>query len=340
MNTKMLLNRFALLLMLPLLTLIYGCGGGGSADPSSIAPVAVSTLSGTAATGLPIVSGNIMVKCTAGSNLATQSGADGAWTVTLAGQTLPCAAQVSGGTVGGTANSATYHSIAIEPGIVNITPLTDLVVANLAGQAPGSWFDGLSGTALSQRASTAALDTALANVRNAMGSISGMSALSTTNPMTTRFSATASDAVDKMLEALRSAISSSGSSYSAVLGSASAGSNFTLNLPGSGSATSSGSGSGSTGTSTLTISISANGVASPTVTVTGVSKPASQAAFCSEITNASSDSSMSHAIGMAGTFTVNSCSFDGTTGTVSATLALTSPVSITVPYTLTYTYSG
>jgi hypothetical protein len=52
-----------------------------------------------------------------------------------------------------------------------------------------------------------------------------------------------------------------------------------------------------------------------------------------------STTSLSNALGAAGTFTINSCTFNGTVGNVSATLSITNPVVMTVPYTVVYTYN-
>ena len=120
--------------------ILVACGGGsGSSTPSS------STLSGVAAVGTPIANGTINIRCASGSALNTTTSSSGGWQVTLSGQTLPCAVEVSGGTINGVANTMTYHSIATAIGTVNVTPLTDLMVANLAGTAtPTTWFTGLS----------------------------------------------------------------------------------------------------------------------------------------------------------------------------------------------------
>ena len=48
---------------------------------------------------------------------------------------------------------------------------------------------------------------------------------------------------------------------------------------------------------------------------------------------------MNNALGAVGTFTINSCSFNGSVGNVSATLAVTTPIALTVPYTVVYTYN-
>lgn len=352
------LNRIVLSLFLPVLALVYGCGGSSSSSDSTPATAVTpppSTLSGTAATGLPIVSGNISVKCAAGSTLTTTTSTAGAWTVTISGQTMPCAVQVSGGTVGGVANTTPYHSVALAVGTVNVTPLTDMVVANMAGQSPATWFSSISATTLSQTATTTAVSTAVTNVQKALGSVSGMTAMSTTNPMTTAFKAQAGDSMDAMLDAMKTGIAAAKTTYAdiVVVASKGSGASFTVTLPaaatvpaggsstgtGTGTGTGSGSTGGSTGTGTLVVSVSVSGAPATTVTINNTPKPASQANFCAGLTDANASTSLNKALGAAGTFTINSCTFDGTKGSISATLVITSPVSVTVPYTVTYTYS-
>lgn len=192
-----------------------GGGGGGSSTPDA------SILSGVAAVGTPIVNGTINVVCAAGSALTTTTtGSTGAWQITLSGQTLPCAVQVSGGTINGAANATPYHSIATAPGTVNVTPFTDLIVANLAGTAtPSAWFAGLRNTptplaAIGQTQVTAAL----AKLSTAL---SGLTLLSSTNPITTVFTPTAGNVSDDMLIALATALTKTGVMYTSLLSNAS-----------------------------------------------------------------------------------------------------------------------
>lgn len=86
----------------------------------------------------------------------------------------------------------------------------------------------------------------------------------------------------------------------------------------------------------LTLSIMAGGVASADINLNGITKPTTQAEFCADMTSNSS-TSLSNALGAVGTFTVNSCSFNGSVGNVSATLAVAGVGSI--PYTVVYTYN-
>lgn len=213
-------RRYAAISVMCLSALVAGCSGGGS--ESEITGPAASTLSGVAAVGSPIVSGTISVSCATGSTLPTTTTAStGGWQVTLTGQTLPCAVQVTGGTVNGTVNTTSYHSIATALGTVNVTPLTDLIVANLAGSAtPSAWFSGLNTTPAPLTGITQTqVDTALATIGAAL---SGLTALSANNPITTAFTAAPGNASDDMLVALATAMTSSSVTHAALLGSASA----------------------------------------------------------------------------------------------------------------------
>ena len=87
----------------------------------------------------------------------------------------------------------------------------------------------------------------------------------------------------------------------------------------------------------LTLSITVSGVAAADVNLNGVTKPTTQAEFCADMTSNSS-TSLSNALGAVGTFTINSCSFNGSVGNVSATLAIVNPIAMNVPYTVIYTY--
>lgn len=186
--------------------MLAACGGGDDAP-------ATPTLSGTAAVGTPIVGGTVKVSCAGGSPLNTTTSSSGGWTVSTSGQTLPCAVQVSGGTIGGSANTTPYHSLALNFGTVNITPLTDLVVANLSGQAPGTWFNGLSAGQWAAVNSTA-VNTALDKVKSTLG-------LSTTlngaNPLTTDFQAVNGNLMDDVLEAFKAALATAGIDHAALL---------------------------------------------------------------------------------------------------------------------------
>jgi hypothetical protein len=417
---------------------------------------ASSKLGGTAATGAPIIGGTVNVKCAGGSTLSDVTDNSGVWEVTTSGQTLPCAVQVSGGNL---PNGEAFHSVALQFGTVNITPLTDIVVANLAGKTPNEWFTGLNSTAFQQISSTT-VNTALTHLRTALA----LPALDSIDPLTAKFNAVSGDKLDNALEAMKTAYTNygalltqaasgkdfsdyaktyrtalteayaalpttvnsggsttggststtcTGSSSTLTYSSSAAGGPFsngqkvcvaasassltigdkTLSNPvqntavqapyaayaftdaaiakyevifnaanlheinvlsatgtflgqltGSSSSSNTNSGtsnntSGSSGNSTLSLAVTASGISMPAITVSNVPKPSNQTEFCAALTDSNSQTSLNAALGAAGTFTINSCTFNGSVGNVAATLAITSPIAMTVPYSIVYTYN-
>lgn len=432
MNSLPKLGPITRLLGLALPLVLAACGGTST------------SLSGTAATGAPVVGGTVNVKCAGGPAQSTTTADAGTWQVSMAGQTLPCKVKVSGGNL---APGQAFHSLAVDLGTVNITPVTDLVVANLATRAPGTWFDDDS-PAEFQKISKTSVDAALVKVREALPTLG---TLATVNPLTASFKAEKGDALDNVLEAIKTAIPDYSALLAAAQGAAfktyaetyaSALSTALANAAASGSSEtgSTGSGgnssggfackfptsqsrsptaqefalyvktysgdvySGSTtstaaaelkadgqlvvngksyapssycfdtvigstdygntlyvefpegkadlwqkkgehatqlnapGTGNLVLAVKVNGISAPSVSITGVPKPANQSEFCSGVGSSSSPTSLSNALGAVGSFTINSCTFANNVGTVSATLTITSPISLSTPYSVTYTY--
>lgn len=138
MNTRYITGGFLFLLVALLFT---GCGGGGDdPPPTTQPPPATRTLSGTAAAGAPII-GHVVVKDSAGVTRTTQIDANGSYTVEVTGLTAPFVLRAEG-----VAGGRTYvvHSAATAAdvnGNINITPLTDLIVANIARQVAANYFD-------------------------------------------------------------------------------------------------------------------------------------------------------------------------------------------------------
>lgn len=213
-------KRIGMLMLALLLTLLTACGGG-SGGGASIAP-ALPSLSGTTAIGSPIVGGTVDVICASGAALTTTTGMSGDWQITLAGQTLPCAVRVTGGTINGTANTMAYHSIVTSAGIVNVTPLTDLAVANLLGNANlAAWFNGLAAAPTTLATiNNAQIQAALTQLRSALNALTPLAGI---NPITTAFTPTPGNTIDDMLAALQAAIANTpGLTYSMLLGNAAA----------------------------------------------------------------------------------------------------------------------
>lgn len=120
---------------------IHGCGGGGGggvADNDLI-------LSGVAATGSAIDGGTVDVKCATGEGSGTTlSDGTGKYTVTVSGGVLPCLLEVTSKD-----KVTVLHSLAEGTGktaTANITPFTELLVANLSGKDPSTYFKAFAST--------------------------------------------------------------------------------------------------------------------------------------------------------------------------------------------------
>lgn len=186
------------------LALLAACGGGGGGgDTTPVPPVTPATLqiSGTAAIGKALAAAAVDARCGSGSGTATTA-ADGSFSVPVAGGSLPCMLRVtSGGTV--------LHAVANGTGAAataNISPLTELVLAQAASGQPADLFANFDATAQS-KVTAAALSTATAAVATAL---QGTIDLAGVNPFTDRLvAATAGapgNALDGKLDVLASTL--------------------------------------------------------------------------------------------------------------------------------------
>lgn len=108
---------------------LVACGGGGSSGASGT--ITPSVINGMAATGLAIDNGQVSLKCVSGQVNPVNTNADGTFTIDASQITLPCVARVDyQDRVTGSAKK--LHSLARSTGTLNITQVTDLVVANLS----------------------------------------------------------------------------------------------------------------------------------------------------------------------------------------------------------------
>ena len=133
-------------------------GGGPTAAPASL------QLSGVAATGAAMAGAAVKAKCASGAGSAT-TGSDGRYALAVEGGALPCVLEASDGTT-------TLHSVAPaaegSAATAHITPLTELLLAQLTGAEPAALYSTLAAAGMD----TAALDNLLAGALTA-GSGSG-----------------------------------------------------------------------------------------------------------------------------------------------------------------------
>lgn len=194
-----------------LLAALAACGGGGGSDTATGNS---NTTTGVAAIGAPIVGASVTLKCASGATASATTGSDGSWGVRLKSSDYPCAVRVNGGTANGQALPSALHSVAQTTGTTNITPLTDLITAALAGQNPATWYDNAKGGDLSGAITTSGLSIALNNLTTALSTLPGKPALpSGFDPLTSKFKAQQGDAGDDLLESYGSALRAAGLTY-------------------------------------------------------------------------------------------------------------------------------
>jgi hypothetical protein len=98
------------------------------------------TLSGTAAAGAPII-GTVTVKDSAGTERVTTIEADGSYSVDVSGMTPPLALRADGYVGDNEYHLYSAAALVDADGTVNITPFTDLIIADLAGDIAANYYD-------------------------------------------------------------------------------------------------------------------------------------------------------------------------------------------------------
>jgi hypothetical protein len=121
--------------------LLSACGGGG-ATTSTPTPKP-TTLSGMAAAGAPII-GSVTIKDSTTPTAMTKTvpiAADGNYTVDVSDLKAPYMVRADGYVGGNEYHLYSAGTSADVGGTINITPLTDLIVANIAGSIAKTYFD-------------------------------------------------------------------------------------------------------------------------------------------------------------------------------------------------------
>lgn len=196
---------------------LAACGGGSSDTTASV----THTISGSAAVGAPLV-GSVTVKDALGATKTVAIGTNGSYSVDVTGMTAPFIFRASG-----TANGQTYvvHSIATEAdadGKINITQLTDLVVANIAGQIAQNYFDKFEQGSNANAATKTAINAEVSKLKDKLLPIlTALGVDASVDLLRTPFTPLA-DKLDKALDAIQVSVdpSSNVATISSVLSSA------------------------------------------------------------------------------------------------------------------------
>ncbi len=154
------------LTMLAAACMLAACGGGGdggsAASSGGTSSATASSLSGTVAVGDALVGARVTLLDAKGRTATAISGANGAYTLSLAGMTAPfllVATDTAGGNATMYSVAASAPASASTPGIVNITPLTTAIAAELTSD--GNPLDLSAAGTLSARVTPAAVNGAV-----------------------------------------------------------------------------------------------------------------------------------------------------------------------------------
>lgn len=135
------------------LSCFTACGGGGGSQSSTPAAPAPQQqiISGVAAAGWPL-SGTATIKDSKGVQATTPIGVSGIYSIDVSSMTPPFVLRADG-----TVASNTYHiysgaTQADINGNINITPLTDLIISNMAGEAAADYYNSGNFTSLTASA--------------------------------------------------------------------------------------------------------------------------------------------------------------------------------------------
>lgn len=182
---------------LALATLAACGGGGGSSSPSSL------SISGTAATGAAMTGASIKVQCANGTS-STTSNSDGTYSVTVSGGALPCMLEASSNDGTATILHSVVESGAGTSVVANITPITELIVAQLLSNSSlATVFANFSSNTSAQQAITSSNRTAaIAQINSILAPID--SSITRIDPLKGSFKATTAtvsgDATDLLID--------------------------------------------------------------------------------------------------------------------------------------------
>ena len=187
-------------------SLLSACGGGSDSTPA-----ATATVSGTAATGAAIAGGSISMNCVSGASGTTNTGTDGSFSLSVSGITFPCVARVTAST------GEKLHSYVAAAGTANITPVTELLLANLTGGTALDAFDKFDATK-AKTLTAAQVTAAIAAVKAYLITLGVFVTDFPADPMGAKFVAkagtTAGDKVDAMLDDLAAKLKAVGKKLS------------------------------------------------------------------------------------------------------------------------------
>ena len=204
-----------------LLVSLAGCGGGGSSSSgggSTDTGSTSQTLAGTVAKGAAWTGVVVTAKCATGTYTSVPTSSTGAYSISIPSGALPCVLEASDG-------STRLHSVATTT-TAQVTPLTELLVAQLAGTDPSSFMNSVSASSLATTLTPTAISNAQTQVL-AVLTAAGVSTSGVTDLVAGSLTAGSGSGYDGVLDALASSLSTSGTSLTALTGTVAASSGGT-----------------------------------------------------------------------------------------------------------------
>lgn len=191
--------------------LLVACGG----SPSESTPVpggsSSLSLSGVVAKGAALAGATVTANCAAGTATPVTASGTGTYTLTITGGALPCVLQATGT---GADAGLVLHSVATGSGssaTSNITPVTELLVAQLAGQDPAAFMTAADATLLNSTVTTTNIDAAKTEVISTLAAAGlDTTALGSADMVSGTLQAGTGAGYDGVLDALGAALVSSG----------------------------------------------------------------------------------------------------------------------------------
>ncbi|WP_162057050.1 hypothetical protein [Undibacterium sp. KW1] len=188
-------------------SLLAACGGGSSTASNPVVTPQSTTLSlrGTAAIGKAIADSAVNYKCRTGTG-ATRTAADGTFEISLpAGSALPCILETSN-----PANGKKLHALAVNTGVINLTPLTEMLSTRLMRTDMAVFFSNPDLDAVTKTLTSTNVTTAQTEIRNVLSGMLDTSSISdfysTPLKAATSASPASGDAQDKILDTLNLAL--------------------------------------------------------------------------------------------------------------------------------------
>jgi hypothetical protein len=205
------MRHLSLVIAMATAGLLAACGGSPSESTPSTGGSSALTLSGVAAKGAALAGASVTANCAAGTATPVTTSGTGSYTLTITGGALPCVLEATGT---GADAGLVLHSVATGSGSTatsNITPVTELLVAQLTGQDPAAFMDAANATTLNSTVTSTNIDAAKTEVIATLAAAGlDTSALGSADMVSGTLEAGTGAGYDGVLDALGTALTDSG----------------------------------------------------------------------------------------------------------------------------------